>query len=127
MSWTLIEPPEKSEDEDSDFYVISEESTDEEDNSLRQEYHTNRARLRSRKEFEFVELLYSLVVRSFFPVKTFLLKSNHWDPNIVDISGALITLSLSIFILNSQCEEGAGDVNNILFPEIIQCLPRISI
>ena len=54
MSWTLIEPPEKSEDEDSDFYVISEESTDEEDNGLRQEYHTDRARLHSRKEFEIV-------------------------------------------------------------------------
>ena len=54
MSWTLIEPPGKSEDEDPDFYVISEESTDEEDNGLRQEYHTDRARLRSRKEFEIV-------------------------------------------------------------------------
>ena len=54
MSWKLLKPPEKSEDEDSDFYVISEESTDEEDNGLRQEYHTDRARLNSRKEFEIV-------------------------------------------------------------------------
>ena len=33
-------------------------------------------------------------------------------PNIDAISGALITLSLSIFILNSQCEEGAREVDN---------------
>ena len=30
-------------------------------------------------------------------------------PNIDAISGALITLSLNILILNSQCEEGARD------------------
>ena len=29
----------------------------------------------------------------------------------IDITGALLTLSLSIVILNSQCEEGASDVN----------------
>ena len=67
MSWTLLEPPEKPEDGDSDFYVISEESTDEEDNPLRQEYQTNRERLQSRQEFEFVKTHYSLVVRSIFP------------------------------------------------------------
>ena len=57
MSWKLLKPPEKSEDEDSDFYVISEESTDEEDNGLRQEYRTNRARSCPRQEFEFLKLL----------------------------------------------------------------------
>ena len=34
-------------------------------------------------------------------------------PNMVDISGALFSLILNIFILNSNYEEGAGDVNNI--------------
>ena len=53
MSWTLLKPPEKSEDEDSDFYVISDESADEEDNRLRLEYHTNRPRLRSRQKLSF--------------------------------------------------------------------------
>ena len=38
---------------------------------------------------------------------------NHWDSNIVDISGALFALSLSLLILNSQYEEGARDINNI--------------
>jgi len=41
MSWTLLKPPEKAEDEDSDFFVISDESPDEDDNRLRLEYHTN--------------------------------------------------------------------------------------
>ena len=36
-------------------------------------------------------------------------KYNPHIPNIETISGALITLSLSILILNSQCIEGAGD------------------
>ena len=67
MSWKLLKPPEKSEDEDSDFYVISEESTDEEDNGLRPEYHTNRARLRSRQEFELVLLLNIWFTVSIFP------------------------------------------------------------
>ena len=40
MSWTLLKTAEKSEDEDSDFYVISDESPDEDDNRLRLEYHT---------------------------------------------------------------------------------------
>ena len=31
------------------------------------------------------------------------------SPNINAISGALITLNLSMLILNSQCEEGARD------------------
>ena len=34
MSWTLLKTAEKSEDEDSDFYVISDESPDEDDNRL---------------------------------------------------------------------------------------------
>ena len=36
-----------------------------------------------------------------------------WDPNIVDISCALFTLSLSMLILNSQYVEGGRDLNNI--------------
>ena len=43
---------------------------------------------------------------------------NHGDPNIVDISSSLSTFCLSVFILNSQYEEGARDVSNILAPEI---------
>ena len=35
--------------------------------------------------------------------------------NIDAISGALITLSLSILILNSHCEEGARDGNDIWY------------
>ena len=46
-----------------------------------------------------------------------LIYSNHWDPNTADISGALFILSLSI--LNSQYEEGARDVINILVADII--------
>ena len=46
LHWALQreQPPEKSEDEDSDFSIISDESDDEEDNRLRQEYDTNRPR-----------------------------------------------------------------------------------
>ena len=40
--------------------------------------------------------------------------SNHWDLNIVDISGALLALNLNILILNSQYEEGARNVNSVL-------------
>ena len=50
MSWTLLKP-EKSEDEDSDFYL---ESTDEEDNRLRQECDMNRARIQG-NNFEYQE------------------------------------------------------------------------
>jgi len=53
MSRKLLNPQEKSEDEDSDFFIISDESADEDDNRLRQEYHTNRPRLRSRQELLF--------------------------------------------------------------------------
>ena len=53
MSWTLLKTAEKSEDEDSDFYVISDESFDEDDNRLRQEYRTNRPKLCSRQELLF--------------------------------------------------------------------------
>ena len=53
MSWTLLKTAEKSEDEDSDFYVISDESPDEDDNRLRQEYRTNRPKLCSRQELVF--------------------------------------------------------------------------
>ena len=120
MSWKLLKPPEKSEDEDSDFYVISEESTDEEDNGLRQEYHTNRARLCSRKEFEFTKLLnICFIVQSydvFSRCITFLLKLNHWDPNIVDTAGALFTLSLSS--IHTELP---------IFRIFIHFLPRISI
>ena len=41
--------------------------------------------------------------------KTAVNGSNPHIPNIDAISGALITLSLSLLILNSQCEEGARD------------------
>ena len=44
---------------------------------------------------------------------------NHCNRNIVDISGALFTLNLSILVLKSQCEEGARDVNNILVTVVI--------
>ena len=43
---------------------------------------------------------------------------NIWKPNIVDIFGALFTLSLNKLILTSQYEEGARDVNNIWVSEI---------
>ena len=39
---------------------------------------------------------------------------NQCNPNIVDISGAISTLSLSKRILHFHREEGAWDVNNIL-------------
>ena len=45
---------------------------------------------------------------------------NLWDPNIVDISGALFKLSLSI--LFCQHEDGARDVYNIWVIEIITYL-----
>ena len=48
-----------------------------------------------------------------FIKKKRLTEYNHWDSNIVDISGALFTLSLIILILKSQFEEGARDINNI--------------
>ena len=43
LHWVLQreQPPEKSEDEHSDFSIISDESDDEEDNRLRQEYDTS--------------------------------------------------------------------------------------
>ena len=66
MSWTLLKPPEKAEDEDSDFFVISDESPDEDDNRLRLEYHTNRPRFGSRQKL-------SLAGDNFFaipPLKT---------------------------------------------------------
>ena len=44
---------------------------------------------------------------------------NHCNRNIVDISGALFTLNLSILILKSQCEESARDDNNILVIVVI--------
>ena len=40
MSWTSLNQQENPEDEDSDFYVINDES-DEEDYHFRQEYDTN--------------------------------------------------------------------------------------
>ena len=40
-------------------------------------------------------------------------RCNHWDPNIVVISGALFALSLSILTLNFQYEEDARVINNI--------------
>ena len=45
--------------------------------------------------------------------------NNPHEPNLVAISGALITLSLSILILNSQCEEGARDGIDIWYMGII--------
>ena len=44
---TLVEPREMSEDEDSDFSIINDES-DEDDNRFRQEYDINRTRIRFR-------------------------------------------------------------------------------
>ena len=44
---------------------------------------------------------------------------NNTLPNIGAISGAIITLSLSSLILNSQCEEGARDGIDIWYIEII--------
>ena len=41
-------------------------------------------------------------------------------PNIDAISGALITLSLNILILDSQCEEGARDDIDIWYMGIIR-------
>ena len=44
LHWALQreQPPEKSGEEDSDFSIISDESDDEEDNRLRQEYYCYR-------------------------------------------------------------------------------------
>ena len=53
MSWTLLNQQENPEDEDSDFYVINDES-EEEDNHFRQEYDTNWERMRLRQKFVFV-------------------------------------------------------------------------
>ena len=39
--------------------------------------------------------------------------NNHYGSNIVDNSGILFSLRLSLLILNSPCEEGARGVNNI--------------
>ena len=44
---------------------------------------------------------------------------NPHKQNIDAISGALITLSLSILILNSQCDEGARDGIDIWYMGII--------
>ena len=44
---------------------------------------------------------------------------NPHTPDIDAISDALITLSLSILILNSQCEEGARDGIDIWYIGII--------
>ena len=49
MSWQLQESGEKSEDEDSEFYVISDESDDEEDNRLRNECDKNMEFISTRK------------------------------------------------------------------------------
>ena len=45
--------------------------------------------------------------------------NNPHIPNIDAIFGALITLSLRILILNSQCEEGARDGIDIWYIGII--------
>ena len=50
----------------------------------------------------------------------FIASYNPHIPNIDAISGALITLSLSILILDSQCEEGAIDGIYIWYMEISQ-------
>ena len=46
-------------------------------------------------------------------------KSNHWDSIILDLSGALVKLILSI---TSQYEEGAKEVNNIRVSAIISII-----
>ena len=47
------------------------------------------------------------------------MRCNPHIPNIDDISGAPITLNLTILILNFQCEEGARDGIDIWFMRII--------
>ena len=44
---------------------------------------------------------------------------NHYIPNIVHISGALSTLGIPYEYAETQCEEGAKDVNNILDSVVI--------
>ena len=58
----------------------------------------------------------------FFKYRNLFLKiiCNPHIPNIDAISGALSTLSLSILILNSQCEEGARDGIDIWYVGIIK-------
>ena len=64
MSWKL-NPQEKSEDEDSDFFIISDESADEDDNRLRQEYHMNRPRLKVQgKNYSFLVTQLNLIGKS---------------------------------------------------------------
>ena len=76
MSWRLLKPQEKSED------VKSDESTDEEDNRLRQEYVTNRVRIRLRQQFEFIKLLnrfalYNLIVHLWYSWRKNFLRAKH--------------------------------------------------
>ena len=64
IHWALQreQPQEKSEEEDSDFDIISDQSVAEEHNGFRQEYDTYRPRLRTKQEFEFAfKLLYTLL------------------------------------------------------------------
>ena len=49
----------------------------------------------------------------------FTYQRNQYNSNIVDISGALFKLCLTILILNSQCEVGARDINIIRVTVII--------
>ena len=49
----------------------------------------------------------------------FAYQRNQYNSNIVDISGALFKLCLTILILNSQCEVGARDINIIRVTVII--------
>ena len=45
--------------------------------------------------------------------------SNHCNPNIVDISGAIFTFKIHFEYTQTQCEEGARGVNNVLVTVVI--------
>ena len=85
MSWKLLNPQEKSEDEDSDFFVISDESADEDDNRLRQEYHTNRPRLRSRQELLFSGISIKPYWKSWKTHPVFFRNFNFFGMSLTDI------------------------------------------
>ena len=47
------------------------------------------------------------------------IQSKMWDSLIVDLFSALFLLSLSLLILNSQCAEGAWEINSNRVPHLI--------
>ena len=62
MSWKLLKAREKS--ENVEINVITNESTEDEDNRFRQEYDMFRTGIPTRQQFEFVKLLYTCVRKS---------------------------------------------------------------